>query len=68
MPLCRLGPPAWSFAVDAHSCIMVLPLRGATEYKVARGDRAKAGSSSDRHLNCNGPTGGSVSDKTEQSG
>ena len=28
MPLCRLGPPAWSFAVDAHDCIMVLPHEG----------------------------------------
>jgi len=28
MPLLRLGPPAWSFAVDAHSCIMVPPHQG----------------------------------------
>ena len=45
-----MGPPPWSFAADAHDCIMVWVL-GPTEYKVvARLVRAlKRGLPSDRH-------------------
>src|SRR6516162_8216930 len=33
VPRKRMGPPPWSFAADAHDCIMVWVL-GPTEYKV----------------------------------
>ena len=36
MPPLGLGPPACSFAVDAHGCIMVLPFRGDRKQVCAR--------------------------------
>jgi len=34
LPFHRMVPLPWSFAADAHDCIMVVGLRDPTEYKV----------------------------------
>ena len=45
MPLCRLGPPTWSFAVDAHGCIMVPSHQGRPNTRLRAVIRAAQASS-----------------------